>query len=75
MTRRSRTWHQLLSDALAGVYPALEAMTDAELRIVSRARNRVTTTNCWWLAYECAPHLGYIADLLPSNDQGRSPAP
>lgn len=67
MTKRRR-WQQLLNDALAGVYPALEAMTDAELRRVRGAPQRVTQTNCWWLAFQAAPLLASIAgDILKSR--------
>jgi len=62
MTRRN--WKQLVGAAIDSVYPALQGMTDAELRIVRNAPKRMTNTNCWWLAYSWAPQLAEIADGL-----------
>lgn len=72
---RSRNWKQLLTAALDGVYPALEAMSDAELRLVIRAPKRRTQTNCWWVAYQAAPLLAVIAhDILQMRQQARRQA-
>ena len=38
---------QLVKDALASVYPALDAMTDAQLRNVRAATVKLNGTNCW----------------------------
>lgn len=58
----SRRWQYLLNNAIDGIYPALNAMTDAELKLVRSAPKKMTTSNCWWLAYELAPHVADIAD-------------
>ena len=52
---------QLVKDALASVYPALDAMTDAQLRNVRAATVKLNGTNCWWLAHAWAPELADIA--------------
>lgn len=57
-----KRWQALLNEALSGIYPALEAMTDAELRNVRSAPGKATQTNCWWLASRFAPVLSEIAD-------------
>lgn len=60
----AKRWQQLVNTALASVYPALEAMSDSELRNVRSAPKKMTNTNCWWLAQAWAPELGGIADGL-----------
>lgn len=58
--------------ALAGICPALEAMSDADLRLVRSAKDRITSTNCWWLLYNTAPILSEIArDILRSRSRAR----
>jgi hypothetical protein len=54
----------LLNGALSGVIPALEAMSDNELRNVRSAPKKMTNTNCWWLAYSMAPELSRVADSI-----------
>ena len=58
-----KKWKRLIDDdVLGGIYPALEAMSDNELRNVRSAPKKATTTNCWWLTYKLAPVLAEIAD-------------
>lgn len=60
-----RTWQKLIGDdVLAGIYPALEAMTDNELRNVRSVPRKATIMNCWWLTYKLAPILADIADEM-----------
>lgn len=60
-----KKWQTLMNDALGGIYPALEAMSDNELRNVRSAQNKATTSNCWWLAHRFAPVLAELAaDIL-----------
>lgn len=64
MTAPRRTWQTLLNESLAGIYPALEEMTDAELKRVKKAGELRSSTNCWWVAYEAAPLLADIAGMV-----------
>lgn len=58
-----KKWQRLIGDdVLGGIYPALEAMSDNELRNVRSAPNKATSTNCWWLTHKLAPVLAEIAD-------------
>lgn len=57
-------WQALCNRALEGVYPALDAMTDAELRLVRAAPKRKTDTNCWWLVSAWATELSDIANMI-----------
>ncbi len=67
-----RKWQSLMSDALKSVYPALEAMTDAELRNLRSAPKKATQTNCWWLAFQCVPPLATVArDMLKARARKR----
>ena len=53
---------RLIDDVLAGVYPALHVMTDAQLRNVRASGLKLNSSNCWWLAHAWAPELAEIAD-------------
>ncbi len=58
-----KKWQRLIGDnVLGGIYPALEAMTDNELRNVRSAPKKMTSRNCWWLTHRFAPTLAEIAD-------------
>ena len=58
-----KTWQRLIGDdVLGGICPALEAMSDNELRNVRSAPNKATSTNCWWMTHKLAPVLAEIAD-------------
>ena len=58
-----KKWQRLIGDdVLGGIYPALEAMTDSELRNVRSAPKKMTNSNCWWLTHRFAPVLAEIAD-------------
>jgi hypothetical protein len=63
MSMAGKRWQRLIGDnVLGGIYPALEAMTDNELRNVRSAPKKATDNNCWWLTYKFAPVLAEIAD-------------
>lgn len=57
-----KKWQTLIGGALSGIYPALEAMSDNELRNVRSAPKKATGCNCWWLTYRFSPVLADIAD-------------
>lgn len=58
-----KKWQRLIGDnVLGGICPALEAMTDNELRNVRSASKKATDTNCWWLTRRFVPVLAEIAD-------------
>lgn len=58
-----KKWQRLIGDnVLCGIYPALEAMTDNELRNVRSAPKKATNTNCWWLTHRFVQVLAEIAD-------------
>ncbi len=60
-----KKWQRLIGDnVLGGIYPALEAMSDNELRNVRSAPKKATNTNCWWLTHKFVPVLAEIADGL-----------
>lgn len=62
---RRKTWRSLIEDDLiAVVIPTLNSMSDSELRLVSSARKKRSTTNCWWLTYAVAPALADAADAI-----------
>ena len=60
----AKKWQRLASEALAGVYPALESMSDSELRNLRSAVHKMSEVNCWWLAYRCMPALSEAADAV-----------
>lgn len=60
----AKRWQRLADDALSGVYPALEAMSDGELRNLRGATHKRSSTNCWWFTYQCIPALSDAADLI-----------
>lgn len=60
----AKSWKHLTNDATAGIYPALEAMTDNELRLVRSAKNKVTSSNCGWMTFAIAPLLSDIANNI-----------
>lgn len=67
-----KKWQALIGDAVAGVYPALEAMTDSELRNVRSAKKKATSSNCWWLVARVVPVMSEIAaDLLRARQLNR----
>ena len=62
---RRKTWRSLIEDDLiAAVIPTLNSMSNSELRLVSSARKKRSTTNCWWLTYAVAPALADAADAI-----------
>ena len=63
----AKRWQQLIGQVLEGIYPALEAMTDSELRTVRSAANKRSNTNCWWLTFSCAPAIADVADIILRN--------
>lgn len=68
----SKRWQILLGEAVGGIIPALEGMTDAELKRVRSAPQKMTTSNCWWLIYRLAPDVADIADgILKSRNAAR----
>lgn len=67
-----RKWQWLIgNDVLGGIYPALEAMTDNELRNVRSAPKKMTNSNCWWLVHRFAPVIAEIADDMLKVRQSR----
>lgn len=60
----AKRWQQLMNAALAGMYPALEAMSDSELRNLRSAVHKMGATNCWWFAYRCVPAVSEAADMV-----------
>jgi hypothetical protein len=71
----SKRWQILLGEALGGIIPTLNAMTDAELKLVRSAPKKMTASNCWWLIYRLAPNVADIADgILKDRSAARRKA-
>lgn len=58
-------WEKLARKALSGIYPALNEMTDDELKqLRDDLPSMATETNCWWLIYQAKNLLSEVADSV-----------
>lgn len=61
MGERTRSWKHLADDLRCAMQESVQAMSDAELRVVAQTAKKATTTNCSWLTYEAAGIITTLA--------------